>query len=169
MEKMTGLSCSNIVIGHCALTTSTESSDVIAIGEYCMNDSTTASSMIYIGNTSAQLSTENYQCICIGHVSGYNSGGTWSIHIGNQAGYAYNASDTNNITLGHNISGSLGQSNCIKIGNRHNSCYISGIYGMNPILANKTLIINSDGQIGTVNRLPINFTYLNSNTRFVDT
>jgi hypothetical protein len=168
MEKMTGAGYSNIAIGHRALTTSVESSSVIAIGEYCCNDSTSASNMICIGNSVAQLSTDNYLTICIGNEAGYNSGGTWNILIGHSAGYSYTGSDTNNIIIGHNSNGIPGESNTIRIGSGQSNCRISGIYGVYAT-ADKTVVINSDGQLGTVDRLPISFNTEFASTRFKDT
>jgi hypothetical protein len=106
--------------------------------------------IICIGHSAAQLSTENYQTICIGNEAGYNSGGNWNIYIGHSAGYSNLNSDTNNVFIGHGLSGTPGESNTIKLGKDSSRCLISGIYdNMSPTADYQTITLQKTTSITT--------------------
>jgi trimeric autotransporter adhesin len=74
-----------------------------------------------------------------------NISGNYNIAIGQYAGYYTTGSS--NIDIGSE--GAAGENNVIRIGNGASATYISGIYNNTSISDGLTVVINSNGQLGT--------------------
>jgi hypothetical protein len=121
-------------------------------------------SATYIGNTS--IGTDSLQIFAgTGNTSaGYqsllnintttddpsNNNTTFGVSTGNN----YTGSESNNILIGPNVLGVLGESNVIRIGNQgsgdsqQNKCFIAGIVGNTVANAQSVTINSSTGQLG---------------------
>lgn len=69
-----------------------------------------------------------------------------NVAIGYRAGFAYTTTESNNILIDNE--GVIGESNVIRIGNSHTSCYIDGIDGVN-VGSVATVVTESGDQLGT--------------------
>jgi hypothetical protein len=78
--------------------------------------------------------------------------GSSNIAIGNAAGSSYIATETSNIYIG--ATGTAGEDTTIRIGTSQTACYIKGIHGVTPLGTTQTVILNSDGQLGSVSGSP---------------
>jgi hypothetical protein len=77
--------------------------------------------------------------------------GVFLTGIGFAAGTAYTTNETNNICLGANVSGTVGESNVTRIGNGITKAFIAGITGVTPDTAGALVnITDSAGQLGTL-------------------
>lgn len=78
-------------------------------------------------------------------------GGSDNVIVGDSSGTAYNTTESNNVILGANITGSVGEDNTVRIGNTSNNrCFINGIVG-NTITGPQTVVIDpTDGQLGVI-------------------
>ena len=75
--------------------------------------------------------------------------GSDNIAIGVQSGINYTGSESDNILLGH--TGATGESGTIRIGTANQtSTHIAGIHGITPALSTETVIIDSNGELGSV-------------------
>jgi hypothetical protein len=78
--------------------------------------------------------------------------GSSNIAIGNAAGSSYIATETSNICIG--ATGTAGEDTTIRIGTSQTACYIKGIHEVTPSGTTQTVILNSDGQLGSVSGTP---------------
>jgi hypothetical protein len=78
--------------------------------------------------------------------------GSSNIAIGNAAGSSYIATETSNICIG--ATGTVGKDTTIRIGTSQTACYIKGIHGVTPSGTMQTVILNSDGQLGSISGTP---------------
>jgi len=80
--------------------------------------------------------------------------GSNNVILGRSGGAAYTTSESNNVIVGRNV-GVVGESNVIRIGSdgvtttNQTKCFINGIYGVAPSGSPLTVVINSNGQLGT--------------------
>lgn len=79
--------------------------------------------------------------------------GTSNSFFGYQTGQAYTGSESDNIIIGANVTGTLGDTGVIRIGSAsgaspQTTCFIAGIAGVLPATASMTLINPSTGQLG---------------------
>lgn len=112
-----------------------------------------------VGLNSGINLTIGYANLLAGSASGNNLvSGSYNILFGNQAGSAYTTSESNNIIVGSSVSGTLGESNVLRIGSgtgtgtgNLSKSFISGIYGVTTTSATTSAVLVSDGdQLGTV-------------------
>lgn len=77
--------------------------------------------------------------------------GTDNIAIGLFSGFSYGGAETNNICIGANVTGTLGESNAIRIGlpGTATTCTVGGISGVTSAGA-VPVVINAAGLLGTV-------------------
>lgn len=121
----------------------------------------------FLGNDPSSI-TSGTRSSCVGYLScnsindgnlhcalGYGSlisiqGGSECIGIGAFAGLNYNTNESYNICIQN--AGVTGESNVIRIGqsNIHSKCFLAGIYGITPVRATQSVIIDSNGQLGSV-------------------
>jgi hypothetical protein len=72
-----------------------------------------------------------------------------NVAIGYIAGDNYTGSETNNILIGSSVLGTVGESDTIRIGNGQSNTFIEGIHGVTPSGATQTVIIDSNGELGS--------------------
>ena len=103
------------------------------IGLTALNNATTASYNTAIGYALSQLTGGNNNC-AFGYSAGYNYSG---------------GAETNNICIGYNVVGVLGENNTIRIGNSSaTATYITGISGVT--VTGSAVLCSATGQLGTV-------------------
>ena len=71
--------------------------------------------------------------------------GSGNTCIGDNAGTSYNSSESDNILIGRGVTGTIGESNVIRIGTIQTNTFIKGIHGITPAGGTKlNVIIDSD-------------------------
>jgi hypothetical protein len=120
------------------------------IGDGCLNRITTGVANTATGALSMQYATTASTNCAYGYsalrqlVSGVGN------HIfGTQGAINYNGSESYNIIIG-SVGGVAGESNVTRIGSGQSKCFVSGIYGITPAGATQSVIIDSNGQLGSV-------------------
>lgn len=127
----------NIGVGFQPLATLTTGINNTAVGGVCMNSLLSGSGNVGLGSALSALSTGND-----------------NIGIGNTAGQAYNAAESENIVIGSQ--GVVGDTKTIRIGTTggggvfQTSCYVSGVDGVN---VGSTAKVVSMGTAGTADQL----------------
>jgi hypothetical protein len=77
--------------------------------------------------------------------------GNNNVSIGNSTGSSYTTSESNNTTIGTTVSGTIRESNKIRIGSMQDAAFIAGICGTITVNADATpVLFNSAGQLRTV-------------------
>jgi len=146
----------NLGIGSITLGNCTSSTFNVAVGgSSCANISTGAGGNIGIGYTACNAVTTGTNNTAIGMqslVGGYPLTGSYNIAIGYQAGGGIDAANSSNIAIGN---AGASESNKIRIGTQgtgngqQDSCFIAGIHGVTPSGATQTVIIDSNGELGS--------------------
>jgi hypothetical protein len=144
----------NIGIGQGALQALTSGARNNVLGVFSLTALTTGINNVAMGQgTGNALVTGNYNTM-----------------IGYDAGANYTSSESSNILIGALVSGTLGESNVLRIGNstgsgtaQINQAFIQGIYGITPGSA-IPVYINSSGQLGTVGTAPAAITSITGDT-----
>lgn len=162
----------NIAIGSSAMSASTAGGQTIAIGTSCLNVSGTSFN-IGIGNSAGLLLTAGGSNIFIGNsCTGAMTGGSSNVVIGTLSGSAYTTTESNNILIGTSLTGVVGESNVIRIGEGSTTCFIRGIRGVTTADADAIpVLISSVSQLGTVSssrRFKENIRDLDSSERIYD-
>ncbi len=122
----------NIDIGHQSLKKLAQGMGNIAVGPFALTGMRIGGANVVIGD---------------GALSKLTSGNR-NVIIGAQAGNNYTESESNNIIIGHSISGTTGEFNCTRIGNDlTGKCFITGIYN-NTSGGGVPVIINSSHELG---------------------
>lgn len=148
----------NVGIGVQALAKLTSGNENTTIGNDTGYNLTTGSYNVIVGNSNNdnasgslkgplfQLTTGSYN-IAIG--ASTTAGGTG-------AGYNYTTSESSNIVLGGATTGTVGESNTMRLGTtgagngQVNRAFIAGTYGITPAgAAIRTVVMDSSGQMGT--------------------
>lgn len=125
----------NIGIGLNALSGLTSGDSNVSLGDNCLRNVTSANNNCAIGTASLTTLTTSAANTCIGHNSGnliatgngrnaslgYQSinqlaTGADNVCVGFQAGTNYTGAESSNIIIGASVSGTLGESNVIRIG-----------------------------------------------------
>lgn len=125
----------NTAVGYGALTSDTGGANNTAVGAAAGNNNLTGTNNTIIG-FEALFNAMSGSSNCI---------------IGASAAGSYTGAESNNIVIGANVTGSLGESNTIRIGTEgtQTAAYIAGIYSVTPSpVATQTVVINSNGQLG---------------------
>jgi hypothetical protein len=78
--------------------------------------------------------------------------GSTNIAIGSSARFAYVGTESTNICIRH--AGVASDSAAIRLGQSQTTCHIKGIYGVSPGSTTETVIVKSDGQLGSVSGMP---------------
>jgi len=130
---------SNVCIGSDAGLSLTSDSSHVLIGANAGETLAGASNNVIIGESAASLTTTGSNNVMAGYQSGSNilTGGNNTL-VGYQTGFNYTSSESNNIQIGYNVEGTVGESNVLRIGTgtgssagQLNAAYISGISGVN--------------------------------------
>jgi hypothetical protein len=130
----------NTAIGLSALSIYPGGTGNIAIGPFALQG----------GNCAAACAAGNYN-VAIGRLAGYEFlGGSSNILLGDSAGEFLTGNDSNNIIIG-NV-GVGGNSGAIRIGTAgtHTRTFIAGISGVQTGLTGSALVIDANGQLGTI-------------------
>lgn len=171
LEKLTSGSY-NTAHGYDALFKETTGSSNTAVGRQAMYNLNGGQNNIAIGRTAAANMTSAQRNIAIGNGGndptanegplGRLTTGLYNIAIGSStgsastgAGGAYTGSESSNICIGPRTSGTTGESNVMRLGatgssnGQVNKAFIAGTYGITPAGATETVIIDSNGQLGS--------------------
>jgi hypothetical protein len=146
MYKSTGGNCS---FGSVPMATGTANS---AFGSGALTTLTTGASNTAIGWAVMFVVTMGGSNSAFGRaVLGSLTTGNNNVAIGNGAGSSYITSESNNIIIGTTVSGTIGESNKIRIGSIQDGAFIAGIRGTTTTNADAIpVLIDSAGQLGTV-------------------
>lgn len=126
----------------------------IGIGPQALRNYTTGSQNTAIGNGALQLVNTGNANTAIGYVSGTAiTTGAQNVLLGDGTGSNYTGAESGNTIIGYGIGGTVGESNCVRLGNPGTSttCFIGGIRGITTGVNNAiAVLIDSNGQLGTV-------------------
>jgi hypothetical protein len=123
MERATG--SQNTAVGFATLTNSTTNGNV-AIG-YLSCYNVTGTGTTAVGWSSLQDNGTGDNNTCCGYNSLRNlNGGSNNTCLGYSTGSSYTTNETNNLLLGYNITGTLGESNVTRLGGTQTHCYVAG-------------------------------------------
>lgn len=103
-----------------------------ALGALALNGNLTTADNTAVGYSSlAQLRT-GADNTAVGYQSlAQNISGSQNVGLGYRAGYNYTGSESNNISIGYNVNGTVGESNIIRIGTTsHTQTYLQGVVNM---------------------------------------
>lgn len=153
----------NSAFGTLVMPNFTDATQNGGFGNGALNGLTTGSNNQMFGYTAGFVISSGSNNIGIGSSTfnpGANNGlktGSGNIAIGTTAGNAYLAAESNNILIGTNQTGTLGESNVTRIGlggagAAATKCFIGGIAGVTTTVADAVavLVSSSTGQLGTV-------------------
>src|SRR5438067_2173354 len=88
-----------------------------AVGQNALHDNTTGTHNTAVGRRALESLTDGSNNVSVGWRSGDNlATGSDNSFLGNQAGASYNGTESNNICIGNQTFGSVGESNAIRIG-----------------------------------------------------
>lgn len=140
-------SANNTAIGYNALTLATSANNT-AVGAHALETLASSSGCTAVGASALQTCT-GQQNTAIGQNAGDDlSTGTGNTLVGYAAGGDYASSESNNVVIGVN-SGTVGESNVIRIGNTSNTtCFIRGINGVT--VTGTAVLCSTAGQLGTI-------------------
>ena len=105
----------------------------VGIGLAALTASVSGSYNVGIGSVSLQQLTSGSYNTCIGRGTGFN----------------YTSSESNNILIGFEVQGTVGESNVIRIGNGATTCFIQGIEGVSVSSAQMVTIDTATNQLGS--------------------
>lgn len=157
----------NVGVGLNALGSCTTGIDNVAIGSNTLNGLTTSvrcvaigfdalqncdgTSNVGLGYHSGQLLTSGTNNLCLGTLS-LNAllTGSSNVAIGASAGANYTGSESSNVLIGQNVTGTAGESNAIRIGTSSATlCVIGGISGKTSS-GGVAVLVNASGVLGTI-------------------
>ena len=121
-----------------------------AIGTSSMNSSSTCNDNVAVGATSLyQVSGDANTAVGTAALNRLGVGDS-NTAIGWQAGINYTTTETNNICIGHSVTGTIGESNVTRIGSIGSvtACYIAGIDGVN-VGSVATIVTEASSRLGT--------------------
>lgn len=153
MTKVQDGSC-NVAIGESALGELVSGHNNVAIGYQALKNCTTSNN-VAVGYNALLSNTSGTQNVALGENALANSStGSNNIAVGYDAGSTYTGTQNSNICIGN--AGSATDSHVIRIGTtgggtlQQNKCYIRGIRGITTGGAAIAVLIDSNGQLGTV-------------------
>ena len=145
----------NTAVGSFSLGIITSGSENTAIGSSALEHLTNTSLNTAVG-FQALFANNGNDNTAIGAISLNNVlTGSANVAIGNQTGAAYLGAESSNILIGSIVTGILGESHVLRIGNQgsgsaqQNLCFIAGISGAAPVSANSPQVTLTDS-IGNV-------------------
>ena len=154
----------NVAVGYQALQ---GASNYISSNNVCIGSSSGAlmaggsNDNVLVGYQTANAQTNALtNSVLLGYQSGYqlNSASAGNILIGYRSGGSYTTnSESYNICIGYNVTGTAAESNVLRIGTgtgtgagQINAAYISGIYGITVGATAGVVIIDSTNQVGSL-------------------
>jgi len=147
----------NTAVGNAPLRANTEGSYNTAIGVFPLISNTTGTDNTALGNQPLLDNTTGSHNIGIGFGAlSANTTGSNNIAIGYEAGFGLTNATGNNIDIGNQ--GALTDSGTIRIGTPFSpncttcqtSAFIAGIYGTSTGLPGVTVVVDSNGNLGTI-------------------
>jgi len=138
----------NIAIGVNAGVAINSGSANIAIGTSSQLSNQTGADNTGVGRSALRLNVSASFNTALGFEALRNVLGASNVGVGYQAGNAYTGTETNNICIGANVNGTLGESNTIRIGSSSTTCFIAGIDGVNVGSVAK-VVTEASNQLGT--------------------
>ena len=150
-----GSAISSTGIGAVALSALTTGAECTALGSQCLQSNTTGNFNTGVGSRCMPAVISSSANTSVGHISldllttgigqntavGYASGnflltGSDNCFYGYGSGSNYTGAESNNITIGPNVNGTLGESGVIRLGQTagptpQTTCFIGGISGVN--------------------------------------
>jgi hypothetical protein len=144
----------NTFIGGAGNTT-TAASNSVGVGSGALSSITLAASdhNVAVGWTAGESLTTGANNTLIGSAAGASIiTGDDNVLVGESAGSAYAGAETNNIIIGSSITGVLGESNVIRIGEQGSStsCLIGGIFGVTTGGTGTAVFVDNTGLLGTI-------------------
>lgn len=123
---------------------------LLGIGTQALTAKTSGNYDIALGYQSMIAATSSSQNCSYGAASlGALLTGTNNVALGFSAGQNYTSSESNNILIGSQVLGTVGESNTTRIGSSsQSSCFISGIQGVSAGSLASVVSVNSSGQLG---------------------
>lgn len=142
----------NTLLGYQSGNALTSASDSVAIGSNALRDATTSAQNIAIGSFALRSILTGFGTnVAIGKDSLINiTTGNDNVCLGYNTGGSYTTSESNNICIGSNLTGTIGESNVLRLGSGQTACYIDGIDSVNVGNVVKVVTMASD-QLGTAN------------------
>ena len=140
----------NTAFGYTALQVTTSGVENTAFGSNALNGVTTGYNNTAIGMMSQMGTTYGHDNTSLGWHAGNVLSGNYNIAIGSNAGSGWTNTNSNNIAIGHVGVGF--EANVIRIGNGtdHAKAYIAGIYSKTTAGVATPVVIDINGQLGTV-------------------
>ena len=164
----------NTAVGYQAATALTTGNENVFLGNQAGKAATSMTGSVLIGSF-AGAATNSSRTTAIGHRAltaapngasdnntalGYQAGlnlttGQFNLFLGLQNGNNYTGAESNNVILGYQVGGTLGESNCLRIGSglgtgtgQLNKAFIQGISGVT--VTGTAVLCATNGQLGTI-------------------
>lgn len=145
--NITGDDCT--AIGYKSLFVNTVS-DNTAVGSSALAANTIGTNNTAVGGQTMATNISGDDNTAVGYKSLSNIlTGNKNTAIGYEVGINYTTSESDNILIGDDVQGTVGESNVIRIGKNQTSCFVKGIHNVTPGGATETVIIDSTGQLGS--------------------
>ena len=161
----------NVGVGFQALRVNTGGTDNVAVGFQALvsnqsgTDNTATGSLALVSNTTGDSNAAYGAAALADNIGGNgnaafgfaalesNTSGGFNTAVGTQAGG--NITGTLNIDIGTSVLGVAGENTTTRIGlatgaSKQTACFIGGIAGVTPTGGTQTVIINANGQLGSV-------------------
>jgi hypothetical protein len=146
----------NVAIGNFALAASITGTQNTAVGDLALSNSTTSESTVALGDAALFAVTTGSFNTGLGVNAGTNgtlglTTGHHNVFAGWFAGSNYRGAESENILLGANVGGTLGESGTIRIGVPliQTRNFQAGIFGVTPPGTLNNVIIDNNGQLGS--------------------
>ena len=151
-------STNNTALGYQSLSAVTAAlGGNVAIGWRALQHTNTGVNNTALGLSAGETITSAQSNVAIGRGSLGNAlSGYGNVCIGQSAGSAYTGSEGSNIIIGTDLTGTLGESHVIRIGQsgsgdaQQNKCFIAGINGVTPGATYQVAVNDTNGQFGTI-------------------
>jgi hypothetical protein len=144
----------NVVNGNCTFGSympNTMNGPNTGFGQLCCNAIITGANNCATGNQAIQSATTATNNTATGTSAlRFLTTGSGNCCYGYYSGSAYTGAESNNLIIGNFLQGTVGESNVTRIGIGQTKCFLAGIHGITPVGATQTVIIDSNGQLGSV-------------------
>lgn len=140
----------NTAFGNGALQACANGTLNVAVGLNAGNALTSSSQCTFVGNRAGKsVTSSGGNNTAVGSTALTNlASGFSNCAFGQSAGSAYTGGEQNNICIGDSVTGTLGESNAIRIGSGSTTCFIAGIDGVNVGSVAK-VVTEASNQLGT--------------------
>lgn len=140
----------NVFLGTASGNTTVSGANNSAQGRLSCFSLTTGDSNCALGSTSLYANTTGNQNCAVGVIALQNLvSGSGCVGIGRAAGQNYTSSESNNICIGTNVTGTVGESNTTRIGTGTTKCVVSGITGVT-VSGSSPVGVDTNGQLSSL-------------------